>query len=106
MNRFAKVLDHEVSADFIDLNCGCPIDVICNRGAGSKLMTRPRKLCEMVQAMGRQLHSKNVTVKIRTGWDDKSPSAHKLLPELQRIRFQGDRGINAVFMHGRSRLQR
>ena len=47
-----QVLDHEVSADFIDLNCGCPIDVICNRGSGSKLMTRPRKLVEMVSALG------------------------------------------------------
>ena len=38
-----------------------------------------------VEAMGRQLHSKNVTVKIRTGWDDKTPTAHKLLPDLQKI---------------------
>lgn len=106
MNRFAKVLEHEVEADFVDLNCGCPIDVICNRGAGSKLMTRPRKLVDMVAAMGRQLLSKSVTVKIRTGWDDKAPTAHKLLPELQQMRFKSGKGIAAVFIHGRSRLQR
>ena len=106
MSRFAKILDHEISSDFVDLNCGCPIDVVCNRGAGSKLMTRPRKLCEILEAMGGQLYSKNVTVKIRTGWDDKTPSAHKLLPEFQKMKLGDGRHLNAVFMHGRSRLQR
>lgn len=106
MHRFASVLEHEVTADFVDLNCGCPIDVICNRGAGSKLMTRPSKLCEMLKVMGNQMPSKSVTVKIRTGWDDKSPNAHKLIPEFQKIRFKQGRHLSAIFIHGRSRLQR
>jgi hypothetical protein len=26
-----------------------------------------------------------MTVKIRTGWDDKAPTAHKLIPQIQKI---------------------
>lgn len=47
--------------------------------------------------------TRSITVKVRTGWDDKNPNGHKVIPELQKI----SRGkIAAVMMHGRSRLQR
>jgi tRNA-dihydrouridine synthase 3 len=38
MARLAQLLEEHVSMDFVDLNCGCPIDLICNRGAGGALM--------------------------------------------------------------------
>ena len=82
---------------------GCPIDTICHRGCGSSLLTKPKKLIEVVAAMCANLPSRQVTVKIRTGWDDKNPMAHKLIPMLQKI----SKGrIAAVMIHGRSRLQR
>ncbi len=77
-------MNAETETDFIDLNCGCPIDVVCDRGAGSSLMTNPNKLCNIVSAMTAELTTRCMTVKIRTGWDDKSPTAHKLIPQLQK----------------------
>jgi tRNA-dihydrouridine synthase 3 len=26
--------------DFVDLNLGCPLDILCNKGAGAHLMLR------------------------------------------------------------------
>lgn len=30
--------------DFVDINCGCPIDLIYNQGMGSGLMDRKNKM--------------------------------------------------------------
>jgi tRNA-dihydrouridine synthase 3 len=67
------------------------------------MMNRPAKLLDVVAAMGANLE-RSITVKIRTGWDEKNPSAHKLLPQLQKLSCS--RKIGAVMIHGRSRLQR
>eukprot|EP00604_Paraphysomonas_vestita_P000643 CAMPEP_0174825004 /NCGR_PEP_ID=MMETSP1107-20130205/40798_1 /TAXON_ID=36770 /ORGANISM="Paraphysomonas vestita, Strain GFlagA" /LENGTH=233 /DNA_ID=CAMNT_0016055551 /DNA_START=422 /DNA_END=1120 /DNA_ORIENTATION=+ len=98
----AKILENETQSDFIDFNCGCPIDAICNKGAGAALLNRPKRLYDAVRVLTKHL-TRSITVKVRTGWDDKNPNGHKVIPELQKI----SRGkIAAVMMHGRSRLQR
>ena len=103
MAQLARLLENETESSFVDLNCGCPIDTITSRGCGSALLTKPKKLVEIVAAMCNNLPSRQVTVKIRTGWDDKNPMAHKLIPMLQKM----SRGrIAAVMVHGRSRAQR
>lgn len=43
---------------------GCPIDVICNKGAGSSLLLKPRRLEEVVRAVTGSIN-KPVIVKIR-----------------------------------------
>eukprot|EP01034_Spumella_vulgaris_P021672 gene21672-27713_t len=103
MARVGRILEHETSTDFVDLNCGCPIDVVCNRGCGSSLMNKHSKLCDIVAALAKNVPSRSITVKVRTGWDDKNPTTHKLMPLLQKC--TKDR-IAAIFVHGRSRLQR
>lgn len=30
--------------DFVDINMGCPIDLVCDKGMGAALMSRRRKL--------------------------------------------------------------
>lgn len=30
--------------DFVDINMGCPIDLVCDKGMGAALMGRTRKL--------------------------------------------------------------
>ena len=45
-----QVLSDRVEVDFVDLNCGCPIDIICARQAGSALLTKPRRFEEVVRA--------------------------------------------------------
>jgi len=102
MKRVCNILEKETSSNFIDLNCGCPIDVLCDRGCGAALMNRPAKIVEVMNAMTSNL-SRSVTVKLRIGWDEKAPNIQKILPMLQA----SSKGKVAAFMvHGRSRLQR
>merc|ERR1719491_1213009 len=44
LTKVAEIIENECKVDFVDLNMGCPIDVICDRGAGAKLMLREKKI--------------------------------------------------------------
>jgi tRNA-dihydrouridine synthase 3 len=111
MDRLAQVLENEIKVDFVDLNMGCPLDFICNKGMGSKLMLRERRIKQIVTNMTTRL-SVPMTLKLRTGWSNDKPMAHSLLKKipLWNIEFGQDRlggpAIQAVTIHGRSRLQR
>lgn len=103
--RLCEVIENEqLDVDFLDMNLGCPIDVMCNQGCGAKLMLRDNKLRDSLKGMLSVLNIP-VTVKIRTGWDEKKPFAHKLVPKIQEW-TNGGVGLAAVMLHGRSRLQR
>ena len=82
LSHVAQLLEQHTRTDFIDLNCGCPIDVVTGRGAGSALMNRPKKIVDIVDVMTARF-SRSMTVKIRTGWNDNDPTAHKIVPMLQ-----------------------
>lgn len=46
-------------------------------------MNRHNKLCDMVTSMLKAMPSRGLTVKIRTGWEDKVTTT-KLIPYLQK----------------------
>lgn len=48
-------------------------------------MTKPQRLCEIVKVMAENLPSRSITVKIRTGWEEKHPTTHKIIPHLQKV---------------------
>ncbi|KAI8854505.1 hypothetical protein BC829DRAFT_359691 [Chytridium lagenaria] len=85
--------------DFVDLNCGCPIDLIFKAGAGSALLERKNRLREIVTCMGRVLNVP-VSVKLRTGVFTDRKVAHKIAPMLR------DCGASIITLHGRSKEQR
>ena len=111
MSKVAQVIEKELQVDFIDLNLGCPIDVVCNRGMGAAMMNRPNHLLRVVEEMAPHI-SCPITVKMRAGWTKLHPSAHKLVHKLQLWNSQlskdpiGSPLINGIAIHGRSRLQR
>ena len=74
--------------DFVDLNLGCPLDLICSKGAGAALMMRDRKLKASLEGMSGAL-SCPITIKIRTGWDMTKPFAHQLVPKIQSWNIDG-----------------
>lgn len=79
----AELLSHEdYQIDFIDLNVGCPIDSVYNRGAGSALMDAPNKLGRILRGMD-AVTSIPITAKIRMGVMDAKPTAHHLIPRLE-----------------------
>jgi tRNA-dihydrouridine synthase 3 len=86
-------------ARFVDLNCGCPIDVITSRGLGASLLRKPGRLGRLVAAMAGAVKVP-VTVKLRAGW-----SAQKVnVREVARVCEES--GAAAIAIHGRSREQR
>jgi tRNA-dihydrouridine synthase B len=88
----------EAKPDLIDINFGCPVRKIANRGAGSGMMKYPDKMVEITAAIVKST-SLPVTVKTRLGWDENS----KIIVELA-LRLQ-DAGIQAITIHGRTRGQ-
>lgn len=100
----AEVMAREYGSaglDFVDINCGCPIDLVFQHGGGSALLDHPRKLGRMVRGMNAVLGDIPVTIKLRTGVTDKNTSHHRIMPKAQT-----EWGVGAVTMHGRSRKQR
>ncbi|MFA6770571.1 MAG: tRNA dihydrouridine synthase DusB [Bacteroidales bacterium] len=87
-----------VAPAFIDINFGCPVNKIANRGAGSGMMRYPDKMIEITERVVKAVNVP-VTVKTRLGWDQGS----KIIPELAS-RLQ-DAGISALTIHGRTRSQ-
>jgi tRNA-dihydrouridine synthase 3 len=91
----------------VDLNVGCPIDLVYREGAGSALMDSPGKLEKMLRGMNLVSGETPVTVKIRTGTKDKQPTAQKLVDRLVLGSGKGEScGVAAITLHGRSRQQR
>jgi tRNA-dihydrouridine synthase 3 len=73
--RTVELLNHYTDADFIDLNSGCPIDMLYNNGMGCGLMNRPQRMAEAVCAMT-TTSTVPITLKIRAGRDWSAPVAH------------------------------
>ena len=88
----------EAKPDLIDINFGCPVKKIANRGAGSGMMREPDKLVEMTRQIV-QAVKLPVTVKTRLGWDEDSKIIVELAERLQDV------GIAALTIHGRTRAQ-
>lgn len=95
----AAATAEEMGSDFVDLNCGCPIEHFTRRGLGAKLLERPRQLARLVQAM-RQAVTVPVTVKIRLGWSDSRVNYSEI------ARLCEAEGADAITLHGRTREQR
>ncbi|WFD30006.1 tRNA-dihydrouridine(47) synthase [NAD(P)(+)] [Malassezia sp. CBS 17886] len=98
----AEALASEIGTglDFVDVNCGCPIDFVYNKGAGSALLDHANKLGRIVRGMSAALGETPVTIKLRTGTSGK-PTAHRVF-----ARAQTEWGVGGVTLHGRSRKQR
>ncbi|EIW80054.1 FMN-linked oxidoreductase [Coniophora puteana RWD-64-598 SS2] len=108
MGAVAEVLGNEFCSgeagwglDFVDVNCGCPIDLVFKTGSGSALLDTQAKLTRILTGMSRALGPVPVTAKLRTGVKDGKNNAHKLMPRLV-----AECGVGALTLHGRTRQQR
>ncbi|XP_024920855.1 tRNA-dihydrouridine(47) synthase [NAD(P)(+)]-like isoform X2 [Cynoglossus semilaevis] len=99
MTRCAELINNNTDVDFVDINSGCPIDLVYKKGGGCGLMTRTRKFEQIIKGMNYVLDVP-LTVKIRTGVQERSNIAHKLIPEMKTW------GVSMITLHGRSREQR
>lgn len=97
MVEAAKIVE-EVQPDFIDLNFGCPVKRVAQKGAGAGML---RDIPLMVEMAKQVVNAVNipVTAKTRLGWD----SEHIIIEDIAE-RLQ-DVGIRALAIHGRTRAQ-
>jgi tRNA-dihydrouridine synthase B len=94
----AAKLNEDRGAAIIDINFGCPVKKVVNGHAGSALMRDEVKAARILEATVKAVRLP-VTLKMRTGWDDRNRNA----PTLARI--AEDAGIRMVTVHGRTRCQ-
>lgn len=94
----AKYVDEHTAADVIDINMGCPVNKVVKTDAGARWLLDPKKVYEMVSYVTDAV-KKPVTVKMRTGWDDKHIYAVDNALAAERA------GASAIAMHGRTRKQ-
>jgi tRNA-dihydrouridine synthase B len=87
-----------VKPDLIDINYGCPVKAVACRGAGAALLQDIPKMVRMTEEIVKCTHLP-VTVKTRLGWDDKTKNILEVAERLQDI------GIQALSVHGRTRVQ-
>ncbi|KAF7296829.1 tRNA-dihydrouridine(47) synthase [NAD(P)(+)] [Mycena indigotica] len=110
-----ELVDKGGGVDFVDLNCGCPIDLVFKSGSGSALLDTPARLARLVAGMSRALGEVPVTIKMRTGVKEGRNTVHKLMPRMLGEGTKGSAGtegekgwmgVGAMTLHGRTRQQR
>lgn len=89
--------DH--GAAVIDINMGCPVDKVCKKDGGSKLLCDPDMAVRILEAVVGAT-SRPVTAKLRLGWFDAQPVAETLAPRLI------DTGAVGITIHGRTTEQK
>lgn len=97
MVEAAKVAE-TARPDVIDINFGCPVKKIANRGAGSGMMRDVPLMVEMTRQIVEAVRTP-VTVKTRLGWDEDNKNIADIALRLQDV------GISALTIHGRTRAQ-
>lgn len=94
----AARLNADRGAALIDINMGCPVKKVVNGYAGSALMRDLDHAARIIEATVNAV-SLPVTLKMRTGWDERSRNA----PDLARR--AEDLGVKMITVHGRTRNQ-
>ena len=95
----AKKVYEYMHPDIIDINMGCPVPKIAIKSqAGSALLKSPEKIYEIVKAVKESVPCP-VTVKIRSGWDEKSINAVEVAKIIEKA------GASAIAVHARTRSQ-
>ena len=84
--------------DIVDINMGCSVNKVSQKGAGAGLLRTPDKIAEIFNRLATELPVP-VTGKIRLGWDDDSRNYLEIAHILE------DNGASAIAVHGRTKRQ-
>ena len=88
----------KANPEIIDINYGCPVKKVANKGAGAGILRDIPKMVEMTKQIVNSTKLP-VTVKTRLGWDDNTKYIVEVAERLQDV------GIQAISIHGRTRKQ-
>lgn len=92
----AKIIQSDF--DIIDINCGCPVWKVVRTGAGSALLQNTALIGKLISSLVDSV-DKPVTVKIRSGVDDKHINA------VEVAKIAESNGASAITVHGRTQSQ-
>lgn len=99
ITKVAQLLQENTELDFIDLNLGCPIDLIYKKGGGCGMMHRLPALEASIRCASKLL-SIPFTIKMRTGVYQDKKITHTIVPKM------AEWGASLITVHGRSREAR
>ncbi|MCX7797447.1 MAG: tRNA dihydrouridine synthase DusB [Melioribacter sp.] len=97
MVEAAKIAERK-NPEIIDINAGCWVKKIANRGAGAGLLRNPDYMQRMVELIVKSVNLP-VTVKTRIGWDKDSINIIEIAKRIE------DAGASAITIHCRTRCQ-
>jgi tRNA-dihydrouridine synthase B len=93
--RFAEA----AGPDIIDINYGCPVKKVAEKGAGSGILNDIPKMVKMTESVVKAVKIP-VTVKTRLGYDNHRKDIVEIAERLQDV------GIQAITIHARTRVAR
>jgi tRNA-dihydrouridine synthase B len=96
--REAAIIAEKENPEVIDINAGCWVKKVANRGAGAGLLKDPVYMQKMVKEIVDAVKLP-VTVKTRLGWDDNSIQILEVAKRLEDV------GAQALTIHCRTRQQ-
>lgn len=96
--REAAIIAEKENPEIIDINAGCWVKKVANRGAGAGLLKDPVYMQKMVKEIVDAVNLP-VTVKTRLGWDDDSIQILEVAKRLEDV------GTKALTIHCRTRKQ-
>ncbi len=97
VSESAKIAE-DSGAFLIDINMGCPVKKIANKGGGSALIKDRLLAIEILKRVSKAVKVP-VTVKTRLGWENKDENIEEFLLNLQ------DSGAAMITIHGRTRKE-
>lgn len=86
--------------DVVDINFGCPVYKVVNKGAGAACLKDLDMMERMAGTVVDAAGDKPVTVKTRLGWDDSTIRIREVALMLQKL------GVKALTVHARTRAQK
>ena len=99
MAEAAKRINELYPNKIIDINMGCPVPKVAIKAkSGSALLKNPELAKQIVEAVVTAVPVP-VTVKIRSGWDEKSINAVEVAKAIEEA------GASAITVHARTRSQ-
>lgn len=96
--EMAKRLQDEYNPTIIDINMGCYVKKIAERGAGSGMLRDPAKIARVFARLTRELRVP-VTAKMRLGWDEHTRNYLEVAHILE------DNGASLIAVHARTKQQ-
>ena len=97
MEEAARIAE-AAGPELIDINYGCPVHKVVNKGAGACLLQDVDKMVRLTAAVVKAVKLP-VTVKTRLGWNEATKNIEEVAERLQDV------GIAALSIHGRTRAQ-